>query len=77
MVISLIFSPFDDGGVPAKVGIGRGDVAQALVVATVVVVVDEMAGLFFQITRQVIILQQDSVFQRLMPTLDLALGLGG
>ena len=29
MVISLIFSPFDDGGVPANVGIGRGDVVQA------------------------------------------------
>ena len=57
MVISLIFSPFDDGGVPANVGIGRGDVVQALVVATVVVVIDELADLFFQITWQVIVLQ--------------------
>ena len=71
-----LFSPFDDSGVPAKVGIDRGDVVQALVVATVVVVIDELADLFFQITRQVLVLQQDSVFKRLMPTLDLALGLG-
>ena len=35
-----LFSLFDDGGVPTKVGIGRGDVVQALVVATVVVVID-------------------------------------
>ena len=45
-------------------------------VATVVVVIDELADLFFQITRQVLVLQQDSVFKRLMPTLDLALCLG-
>ena len=51
------FSPFDDGGVPAKVRLGRGDVVQALVVATVVVVIEELADLFFQITRQVIVLQ--------------------
>lgn len=70
-----LFSPFDDSGVPAKVGIDRGDVVQALVVAKVVVVIDELSDLFFQVTRHVIVLQQDSVFQRLMRTLDLALGL--
>ena len=52
-----LFSLFDDGGVPAKVGIGRSDVVQALVVATVVVVIEELADLFFQITWQVIVLQ--------------------
>ena len=57
MVISLIFSPFDDGGVLAKVRLDRGDFVQALVVATVVLVIDELADLFFQITRQIIVLQ--------------------
>ena len=57
MVISLIFSSFYDGGVPAKVRLGRCDVVQALVVATVVVVIEELADLFFQITWQVIVLQ--------------------
>ncbi len=52
-----LFSLFDDGDVPAKVGIGRGDVVQAHVVATVVVVIDGQADLFFQITRQVVVLQ--------------------
>ena len=52
-----LFSLFDDGGVPAKVGIGRSDVVQALVVATVVVVIEELADLFFQITWQVVVLQ--------------------
>ena len=44
-------------------------------VAAVVVVIDELPDLFFQVTRHVIVLQQDSVFQRLMPRLDLALDL--
>ena len=52
-----LFSPFDDSGVPAKVDIDRGDVVQALVVATVVVVIDELSDLFFQITWQVRVLQ--------------------
>ena len=51
------FSPFHDGGVPAKVGIGWGDVVQALVVETFVLVIDELVYLFFQITRQIIVLQ--------------------
>ena len=41
-----LFSLFDDGGV-----------VQALVVATVVVVIEELADLFFQITWQIIVLQ--------------------
>ena len=45
-------------------------------VAMVVVVIDEGADLAFQITRQEVVLQQDVVLQRLMPALDLALGLG-
>ncbi len=51
------FSPFDDGGVPAKIRLGWDDVVQALVVATVVLVINELADLFFQITRQIIVLQ--------------------
>ena len=51
------FSPFDDCGVPAKVRLGRGDVAYALVVATFVLVIDELADLFFQITRQITVFQ--------------------
>ena len=69
-------SPFDDGGVAAEVGVGGRDVAEALVVAVVVIVIDESADLAFEVTGQVMVFQQDAVFQGLVPTLDLALGLG-
>jgi hypothetical protein len=40
-----------------------------------VVVFDERVDLSFEIAGQIIVLQQDAVLERLMPTLDLALGL--
>ena len=52
------FSPFNDGGVSAEVGIGGGDVAEALVVAVVVIMVDESADLAFEISGQVIVFQK-------------------
>ena len=70
-----LFSLFDDGGVASKVGVGWSYVADALVVALVVVVIDEGADLVFEIAGQIIIFKQDPVLQRLMPALDLALGL--
>ena len=70
-----LLSPFDDSGVPAEVGVSRGDVVQALMVAVIVVMIDELADLVLKVTRQIIVLQQDAVFERLMPSLDLALGL--
>ena len=68
--------PFDDCGMAAKVGISGRDVADALVVAVVVIVIDESADLAFKVSGQVIVFQQDAVFQGLVPTLDLALCLG-
>jgi len=35
------FALFDDGICPAEVGVGRGDVVEALVVAPMIVVLDE------------------------------------
>ena len=69
------FSSFDDGGIPAEVGIGGCDVVEALVVALVVVMLDEGLDLLFEIAREEVILQQHAVLQGLMPALDLALGL--
>ena len=66
------FSLFDDGGVASKVGVGWSYVADALVVALVVVVIDEGPDLVFEIAGQIIIFKQDPVLQRLMPALDLA-----
>ena len=43
---------FDDGIGPAEVGVGRGDVVEALVVAAVVVVLDEGLDLFLRVWCQ-------------------------
>ena len=48
---------------------------KALVVAVVVVVVDEGADLALEITGQEVLLQRDTVLHGLVPSLDLALGL--
>ena len=70
-----LFSPFNDSGVSAEVGVGRGDVFQTFVVAVVIVMIDELADLVFKITRQIIVLQQDAVLQGLVPAFNLALSL--
>ena len=69
------FSPFDDGCVASEVDVGRRDVGEALVVAMVVVMIDEGADLHFQISGQIVVFEQDPVLERLMPALDLALRL--
>ncbi len=79
MVDSLAFDPFalfDDGFGPAKVGVGWRHVVEALVVAPVVVMLDEGADLGLQVAGQEIVFQKDAVLPDLMPALDLALGLG-
>src|SRR6516162_11122937 len=65
----------EDGRGPSEVDIGRCAIAQALVIAGMVVVVDEGGDLAFEIAGQVIVLEQDAVLERLMPALDFALGL--
>ncbi|CDO37960.1 hypothetical protein SPHV1_470051 [Novosphingobium sp. KN65.2] len=74
---------FLDGGslgedlpVAAEVGISRRHITQALVVALVVIVLDERLDLCFEIAGQVVIFQQDAVLQGLMPAFDFTLGLG-
>ena len=58
-----------------EVDVGRGEIVEALVVAAVVVVIDERRDLLLEITRQEVVFEQDAVLQRLVPSLDLALGL--
>ena len=45
-----LLPPFDDGGMASEIGIGRCDVSEALMVAVIVVVIDEGLDLFFEIT---------------------------
>src|SRR4029453_13046845 len=75
----LSFDPFSfkqDGLASAEVDIGRGEIGDALMVSQVIVVSDEVADFGFKVTGEIIVLKQDAILQRLVPALDLALGLG-
>jgi len=65
--------PFQNRLPPSGIDIGGGQIAVAFVVSAVVVVIDEVADLCFEITRQEVALEQYPVLHRLMPALDLAL----
>ena len=65
----------EDGLGPPEVDVSRSEIAEALVIASMVVALDEGRDLAFEIAGQVVVLKQDSVLERLMPALDLALGL--
>ena len=69
------FSSSDDRGCSAEVGVGGCHIVEALVVALVIVVLDEGLDLLFEIAGQEVVLQQHAVLERLVPALDLALGL--
>lgn len=59
-----------------EVDISRCEVGDALVVAQMIVVTDEVADLLLEIAGQIVVLEQDAVLERLVPAFDLALGLG-
>ena len=74
----LALDPFafeEDGLGSSEVDVGRREIAQALVIAGMVVMSHEGGDLTFEIAGQVVVLKQDAVLERLMPALDLALGL--
>lgn len=72
------FYPFpfqhDDVAAP-EVDVGGCEIADALVVAAVIIMIDEGRYLPLQISGQEVVFEQDAVLERLMPALDLALGL--
>ena len=72
----LSFDPFlfdQNGLAPPEVDVGGRQVADAFVIAQVIIVGDEGLDLGFEIARQVVVLEQDPVLERLMPALDLSL----
>jgi hypothetical protein len=71
-----LLARLEDGLAAAEVDVGGGQVAEALVVAAVIVVVDEGGDGGLELARQEVGLEQDTVLQGLVPALDLALGLG-
>ena len=70
------FDPFafeEDALSPSKIDVGGREIVEALVISGVIISLDESRDLPFEISRQIIMLQQDSVLERLMPALDFAL----
>src|SRR5687767_3301656 len=68
--------PLEQDRLPAtEVDVGRSKIAQALVGTGVVVVLDKGTDLRLERARQVVVLKQDAVLERLVPALDLALRL--
>jgi len=68
MLDGLSFDPFalsDDGCGPSEVGVGRRHVVQALMVALMVVVLDEGLDLDLEVAGQEVVLQQNTVLQGL------------
>ena len=59
-----------------KVDVSGSQVLQALVIAVMVIMLDEGFDLHLQVTGQEVVFQQDAVLEGLMPALDLALCLG-
>ena len=68
-----LFPPFENDLAAPEVDVSRRQVVQALVVSTVVVVADELLDALFELSWQVVVVQQDPVFHRAMISLDLAL----
>ena len=68
-----------DGLPPAEIDIGWGQIVQAFVIASLVILLDKCLDLSLQRAGQVVVFQQDAVLHCLMPALDLALrpGMGG
>src|SRR5271154_4606872 len=76
----LALDPFafeEDGLSAPEVDVSRGKIVEALVIAGMVVVRHEGGDLAFEIAGQVVVLKQDAILERLMPALDLPLGMWG
>jgi len=57
-----------------ELDVGGGEIAEALVIAPMIVVGDEGIDLGLEVAGQVVVLEQNAVLQRLVPALDLTLG---
>jgi Na+-transporting NADH:ubiquinone oxidoreductase subunit NqrD len=53
-----LFPPFENGLTAPEVDVSRRQVVQALVVSTVVVVLDELLDALFELSWQVVVVQQ-------------------
>src|ERR1700748_3315365 len=70
------FSLHEDGLTASEIDIGGGEIADAFVIAQMIIMLHEAFDVCFKIARQIIVLEQDAVLERLMPALDFTLGHG-
>ena len=68
-----VLPPCENSGSAPKVDIGWSEIAETLVVTPSVIEIDELREPRFELSRQIVILQQNAILQRAMVTLDLAL----
>ena len=59
-----------------EVDVSGREVGNAFVISQMIVMADEVSDLLFKIAWQIIIFEQDAVFESLVPAFDFALGLG-
>jgi hypothetical protein len=72
------FDPFafeQDGLVAPEVDVGRGEIVEALVVSSMIVMIDECRDLGFKVFLGEVVFQEDAVLQRLVPAFDFPLRL--
>ena len=60
-----------------EVDVGGREIVEALVIASMIVVLDEGCDLGCEIAWQEVVFEQDAVLHRLVPAFDLALGVAG
>src|SRR5665213_1472533 len=60
----------------SKIDVSGREVVDALVIADVVIMLDEGVDLLLEISGQIIVVEQNAVLQGLVPALDLSLSLG-
>ena len=65
------FPPFEYGRCSTEVDVSGRQVVQTLVVAAVVVVLDELADALFKLSWQIVVFQQDSFFATKLSNADL------
>ena len=69
------FSLQQDGLAAPEVDVGGCEIVEALVIAAMIVSLDKGSDLGIEIAWEKVVLQQDAILERLVPALDLALGL--
>lgn len=58
-----------------EVDVDRGEIVEALVVSSMIVMLDEGRDLGFEVLLEEVVFQEDAVLQRMVPTFDLTLSL--